>query len=68
MVNLVNNINFSIDIFLNLTQKKTAKVAPFHSIKESVHHDDSSCTEGNNIEKVNRREGTGDKPKCKNCK
>ena len=44
-----------------------AKVAPFHSIKQDVHHDNSSCTEGNNIEKENRREGTGGKPKCKNC-
>lgn len=45
-----------------------AKVAPFHSVKQDVHHDDNTCTEGNNIEKVNRREGTGGKPKCKNCK
>lgn len=26
-----------------------AKVSPFHSIKQSVYHDNNSCTEGNNI-------------------
>jgi hypothetical protein len=33
-----------------------------------VHHDNTSCTTGNNIEKENRREGTGDKPLCLECK
>jgi len=45
-----------------------AKVNPFHSEKQSVHHDNDSCTEGNNIEKKNRKEGTGGKPKCNHCK
>ncbi len=45
-----------------------AKVAPFHSIKQNVYHDDNTCTEGNNIEKENLRSGTDSKPKCKNCK
>jgi hypothetical protein len=44
-----------------------AKVSPFHSIKGTVHHDNSACTEGNNIERENRRSGTGGKPKCKAC-
>lgn len=44
-----------------------AKVTPFHSIKGTVHHDNSGCTEGNNIERENRRSGTGGKPKCKTC-
>jgi hypothetical protein len=44
-----------------------AKVAAFHSIKQSVHHNNSKCTEGNNIEKENKREGTGGKPLCKHC-
>ena len=44
-----------------------AKVEPFHSIKEDVHHNNSSCTEGNNIEAKNKRSGTGGKPLCKNC-
>ena len=44
-----------------------AKVAPWHSIKEDVHHDNNKCTEGNNIEVANKRSGTGNKPKCKRC-
>ena len=44
-----------------------AKVSPFHSIKQPVYHDNSSCTEGNNIEKENLRPGTGGKTKCKHC-
>lgn len=48
-----------------------AKVAPFHSVKPNdpkVYHDDDQCTEGNNIEKENKRAGTDNRPKCKNCK
>ena len=44
-----------------------AKTAPFHSIKQNVHHNNTSCTEGNNIERENRREGTGGKPLCQRC-
>jgi hypothetical protein len=44
-----------------------AKTAPFHSIKQSVHHNNTSCTEGNNIERENLRQGTGGKPLCKHC-
>ena len=43
------------------------KVAPFHSIKQHVHHDNNNCTEGNNIERENRRTGTGGKPLCSRC-
>ena len=44
-----------------------AKTAPFHSVKQNVYHDNTSCTEGNNIEKVNLKQGTGGKPKCSHC-
>jgi hypothetical protein len=44
-----------------------AKTDPFHSDKRNVHHNNTNCTEGNNIEKENRRSGTGGKPLCKNC-
>ncbi|WP_168732791.1 hypothetical protein [Flavobacterium supellecticarium] len=44
-----------------------AKTTAFHSIHRDVHHNNTSCTEGNNIEKENRREGTGGKPLCKHC-
>jgi hypothetical protein len=47
-----------------------AKVAPFHSKKPgtTVYHDNSSCTEGNNIERENRVSGTGGRNKCDHCK
>jgi len=47
-----------------------AKVAAFHSVKPSdpkVYHDNDSCTEGNNIEKANKRTGTDNRPKCSHC-
>ena len=44
-----------------------AKVAAFHSIKQSVYHDNSKCTEGNNIEPENKKAGTGGKSKCAHC-
>lgn len=44
-----------------------AKVAAFHSIKQQVHHNNSRCTEGNNIERENLRQGTGGKPLCQHC-
>lgn len=47
------------------------KVSPFHSVKETdrqVYHDDDQCTEGNNIEKENKRSGTDGRPKCERCK
>lgn len=44
-----------------------ATVPPYHSIKQDVHHVNDKCTEGNNIEQANLRQGTGGKPLCKNC-
>ncbi len=44
-----------------------AKVAPFNSKKQNVHHNNSSCTEGNNIERENLQSGTGGKPLCNHC-
>jgi hypothetical protein len=43
------------------------KKSPWHSIKQTVHHDNTECNTGNNIERENRREGTGGKPLCKEC-
>jgi hypothetical protein len=43
------------------------KTTPFHSILMHVHHNNTSCTEGNNIEKQYRRDGTGGKPLCQHC-
>lgn len=43
------------------------KKAPWHSIKQSVHHNNTACNTGNNIERENIRAGTGLKPLCKEC-
>jgi len=39
----------------------------FHSEKQSVHHNNTSCTEGNNFGSYNRKSGTGGKPLCSHC-
>lgn len=43
------------------------KKSPWHAINRSVHHDNTQCTEGNNIERENLRLGTGGKPLCIHC-
>jgi hypothetical protein len=43
------------------------ETSPWHSVKQPVHHDNTACTEGNNIEKENLRQGTGGKPLCSHC-
>jgi hypothetical protein len=43
------------------------QTSPWHSVKENRHHNNTSCTEGNNIEKENRRPGTDGKPLCEHC-
>lgn len=40
---------------------------PWHSIKATVHHNNTKCTKGNNIESENLRQGTGGKPLCEEC-
>jgi hypothetical protein len=42
------------------------RVAAFHSVKQNtpnVHHDNSECTEGNNIESQYKRAGTWESPR-----
>jgi hypothetical protein len=39
----------------------------WHAVNSDVYHTSKRCTEGNNIEKRNRRGGTGGKRKCKRC-
>ncbi len=43
------------------------KKSPWHSIKQPVHHNNTNCNTGNNIEKENHRDGTGGKPLCEEC-
>jgi hypothetical protein len=44
-----------------------AIVSPWHSIKQYVHHNNTECNTGNNIERENLRQGTGGKPLCQEC-
>lgn len=46
-----------------------AKTSPFHSTKPgtSVHHNNTSCTEGNNIETKYKASGTGGHALCTHC-
>ncbi len=47
------------------------QASPWHSKKDSdrkVHHNNTKCTEGNNIETANRVAGTGGRPLCEHCK
>lgn len=39
----------------------------WHSIKQTVHHNNTNCNTGNNIETENIRQGTGGKPLCQEC-
>lgn len=41
--------------------------SPWHSVKQNVHHDNTECNTGNNIETENLRQGTGSKPLCQEC-
>jgi len=47
-----------------------AKVNPFHSRLPGtrVHHNNTQCTEGDNIESYNRVSGTGGLPLCDHCR
>ncbi len=45
------------------------KVNPYHSKKNpGVYHVCNRCTEGNNIERENKRPGTGGGRLCQTCK
>ncbi len=44
-----------------------AKKSPWHSVKQTVYHNDTNCNTGNNIERENIRQGTGGKTLCKEC-
>jgi hypothetical protein len=45
-----------------------AKRASWHSVLSNVHHNDTNCNTGNNIERENLRSGTGGKPLCAECR
>ncbi len=45
------------------------KISPWYSTRpgETVHHDNTKCTEGNNIESYYKKSGTGGRPLCNHC-
>lgn len=43
------------------------KTSPWHAKDSDVYHDNTKCTEGNNIEPRNKLSGTGGKRKCDHC-
>jgi hypothetical protein len=51
-----------------------AKVSPYHTDSEEyepkhreVYHDHDDCYEGKKIQAKHRKNGTGNKPRCKVC-
>ena len=44
------------------------RVAIWHSVKADVHHNNTNCNAGNNIERENVRHGSSGKPLCKECR
>lgn len=58
-----------MSVFLKAKVKKMAKCSPFYSSEQlDVYHDNTSCTEGNNIEARFRASGTGGLPQCSHCR
>ena len=47
--------------------KEMTKVSPWNSVLQEVYHDNTECNTGNNIERENRRPGTGGKRRCAEC-
>ena len=43
------------------------KIKSYNAKNSDVYHNNSDCTEGNNIERVNLQQGTGGKRLCKKC-
>lgn len=56
-----------LDVSIQQEKSAMAKKLPWHSIKAAVHHNDTNCNTGNNIETENWRSGTGGKPLCYEC-
>jgi hypothetical protein len=46
-----------------------AKTTPWHAIRSEVHHNNTGCYDGNNLERDNRREGRGKTRRlCATCR
>jgi hypothetical protein len=51
-----------------------SKVSPYHTTSEEyppshreVYHDHDDCPDGKKIKSANRKAGTNNKPRCKEC-
>jgi hypothetical protein len=56
------------EAWLNQKGTRMSKVDPFYSsLTRNVYHNQSGCTEGNNIESRYRVSGTGGLPLCQHC-
>ena len=44
-----------------------SKKSPWHSVKQTIYHNNTDCNTGNNIERENMRQGTGGKSLCEEC-
>lgn len=55
--------------FFVLGKPSMLRVVPFYSIQPgtNVHHNNNRCTEGNKIEKKDRRSGSGGNLLCPQC-
>ena len=58
-------INTSAPTRALLTQN--VRKSPWHSINQSVHHDNDACQTGSNIDSECLRQGTGGRPLCQEC-
>jgi len=45
----------------------TVRVTPWHSDRDTHHHDNSDCEAARKISERERKPGTGDKPLCNEC-
>ncbi len=48
-------------------RKQTVEKAAWHSVKQSVYHNNSGCNTGHNIDPEHLRQGTGSRPLCNEC-
>jgi hypothetical protein len=43
------------------------RTAPWHSLRQNIHHNDTDCDDGRSVKEGDRRDGTGGKPLCERC-
>jgi hypothetical protein len=48
-------------------RRRSDEKAAWHAINQSIYHNNSRCSTGNNIDPEHRRQGTGGRPLCQEC-